>query len=97
MSFIVPIRPSIVFVGDPAPGASDPVFSRAGNLGGGLEPHSAAAPFFSRFVHADSRPTRHEWRHSIRFEGGDHALRGCSHCLGPAGFSFHGSSEVSDD
>lgn len=61
MSFTVPIRPSILFVGDPDPGASDPVFSRAGNLGGGPLPHSAAASFLSPFLHAGSRPTFHEW------------------------------------
>lgn len=38
-------------------------------------------PRFSRFIHADSRPTRHEWEHNLLCELGEHAACHCGESL----------------
>lgn len=64
----------------------------AADYGDGI---AKAVPSFSRFWHAGSRPTHHEWEKNM-LESGDYALRGCAECLGPAGVPgpFH---EVTND
>lgn len=51
----------------------------------------AALPFrltprFSRYAHADSQPTPHEWFSDLRFEQGEHSACHCGEGLGMAKF-----------
>jgi hypothetical protein len=66
--------------------------SHAGTLDGMAQRHPV---FFSKFVDARSRPTRHEWLTSLRM-GGDNVQRACPECHGAGILLFHGTSEVRD-